>query len=410
MPGSADSDEARPPGASACSTSSGPPTPTWTRRSQTAQDTTAAADRRAAQLAQLLFGGLAVASWLTGLALAVLHQRHLLAPVEHIRRTLRRLAAGDLTARAVLAGPDEMRTLIDSLNGLAAETERLLTAEQARAARGELRQAVAAELRVDRDPRVGVERVAALIGRALGAEQVHAVLTLQRGAGLATAWPPGAPVLDSDDATTIRVAAPWQVHAVPAVPGAVAMTLRGDPDCPPRTALRRPPSRPARGHRQEHRLLAAIGREIDHAVRQERMRLRQERLISELRILDEQKDVFVATVTHELRTPLTSILGYTEILADGDGGDLSPAQLRGVTAIRRNAHRLQATVGDLLLLDRANERVGARSVPVDLAALVAALHDELAAAARARTCGARSTRSRPGCAATPTTCNALCAT
>ena len=200
-----------------------------------------AAAARAAQLAQLVFALLAAAILVIGLVLAVLHQRQLLEPVEHIRQTLRRLADGDLAARAVPAGPGEMRTLIRILNDLAAETER----------------------------------------------------------------------------------------------------LQG----------------------------------------------RQARLISELRILDEQKDVFVATVTHELRTPLTSILGYTEVLADGSGGELSPVQRRGVSAILRNAHRLEATVGDLLLLDRGGDRTGRPAVPVDLAVLATGLHADLGPAARAKDLG-----------------------
>jgi signal transduction histidine kinase len=132
----------------------------------------------------------------------------------------------------------------------------------------------------------------------------------------------------------------------------------------------------------EHRLLVALADEIDHAIRRRRLRLRQARLISELRTLDEQKDVFVSTVTHELRTPLTSILGYAEMLADGDG--VSPAERRGLDAILRNAHRLQATVSDLLLLDRSTDRAEAEPVPVDLAALAGTLHDDLNSAATAK--------------------------
>jgi signal transduction histidine kinase len=134
----------------------------------------------------------------------------------------------------------------------------------------------------------------------------------------------------------------------------------------------------------ECRLLTALAREIDHTVRQRRLAYRQARLISELRGLDERKDAFVATVTHELRTPLTSILGYTEMLADGDGGDLSPLQQRGVGVILRNALRLQETVADLLLLDRATQRAGASHLPVDLAAVMAGVCAALEPAARTR--------------------------
>jgi signal transduction histidine kinase len=45
---------------------------------------------------------------------------------------------------------------------------------------------------------------------------------------------------------------------------------------------------------------------------------------------------------------------------------------------------LQATVGDLLLLDRSTDRAEAEPVPVDLAALAATLHDDLHSAATAK--------------------------
>ncbi|MET8154568.1 HAMP domain-containing sensor histidine kinase [Actinoplanes sp. NPDC049668] len=100
--------------------------------------------------------------------------------------------------------------------------------------------------------------------------------------------------------------------------------------------------------------------------------------------LDERVNALVATVTHELRTPLTNILGYAELLADGDGGELSPAQRRGVGAILRNARRLQDIVSDLLLLDRAAGAPGAGAVPVGLSTVIAALHAEFAPVARER--------------------------
>lgn len=64
--------------------------------------------------------------------------------------------------------------------------------------------------------------------------------------------------------------------------------------------------------------------------------------------LDRMKNDFVASVSHELRTPLTSIRGYTELLADGDAGDLNPGQAEYVEIIDRNGRRLLALVSDLL--------------------------------------------------------------
>ena len=69
-----------------------------------------------------------------------------------------------------------------------------------------------------------------------------------------------------------------------------------------------------------------------------------------LRELDRLKDEFIALVSHELRTPLTSIRGYTELLLDGEAGDLSDDQRQFLGVVERNSHRLLHLVGDLLFL------------------------------------------------------------
>ena len=69
-----------------------------------------------------------------------------------------------------------------------------------------------------------------------------------------------------------------------------------------------------------------------------------------LRELDRLKDEFIALVSHELRTPLTSIRGYTELLLDGEAGELGDDQRRFLGVVDRNAHRLLHLVGDLLFL------------------------------------------------------------
>ena len=69
-----------------------------------------------------------------------------------------------------------------------------------------------------------------------------------------------------------------------------------------------------------------------------------------LRELDRLKDEFIALVSHELRTPLTSIRGYTELLLDGEAGELGDDQRQFLGVVERNAHRLLHLVGDLLFL------------------------------------------------------------
>ncbi|GEK86844.1 two-component sensor histidine kinase [Microbacterium aerolatum] len=58
------------------------------------------------------------------------------------------------------------------------------------------------------------------------------------------------------------------------------------------------------------------------------------------------REDLVASVSHELRTPLTAILGYLELVLDGD--DLSAASRRGLEVAERNAARLLDIIADLL--------------------------------------------------------------
>lgn len=69
-----------------------------------------------------------------------------------------------------------------------------------------------------------------------------------------------------------------------------------------------------------------------------------------LRQLDLAKNEFVSTVSHELRTPVTSIVGYTEMLADGSPVSPDPAQLPLLDIIARNGARLITLCNDLLAL------------------------------------------------------------
>ena len=78
----------------------------------------------------------------------------------------------------------------------------------------------------------------------------------------------------------------------------------------------------------------------------------EQRYVTSLEELDQQKSDFTATTSHELRTPLTSIAGYLELLTDGDFGDLAPAQVRALEVVSRNVDRLRSLIDDLLLLNR----------------------------------------------------------
>jgi signal transduction histidine kinase len=74
--------------------------------------------------------------------------------------------------------------------------------------------------------------------------------------------------------------------------------------------------------------------------------------VTRQRELDRLKDEFVATVSHELRTPLTSMMGFLQMIREGEAGDLTPEQDRFLSIVYRSSERLQRLVGDLLFVAR----------------------------------------------------------
>jgi PAS domain S-box-containing protein len=80
-----------------------------------------------------------------------------------------------------------------------------------------------------------------------------------------------------------------------------------------------------------------------------------------LRIIDENRNQFLAIVSHELRTPLTSIVSFIELIR-GEAEGLTPEGLSFLDIIERNADRLHRLVGDLLMLDRLE----AGALPLEL--------------------------------------------
>ena len=114
---------------------------------------------------------------------------------------------------------------------------------------------------------------------------------------------------------------------------------------------------------------ADVGRGLHHA----RLFEAENRLVDELRGLDQVKSDFLATVSHELRTPLTSIAGYIEILRDRTAGPLTTAQEQMVNSVDRNTARLRRLIEDVLTLSKI-ESGAFRSMmrPVSLTEIVSA--------------------------------------
>jgi signal transduction histidine kinase len=79
---------------------------------------------------------------------------------------------------------------------------------------------------------------------------------------------------------------------------------------------------------------------------------RLEQALAKLKEADRLKSNFLATVSHELRTPLTSIIGYSEMLAEGIAGALSDEQSEFVRTIHAKGGQLLGLITGLLDLSK----------------------------------------------------------
>jgi signal transduction histidine kinase len=88
------------------------------------------------------------------------------------------------------------------------------------------------------------------------------------------------------------------------------------------------------------------------------------------------KDEFLANISHDLRTPLNVAIGYTQLLADGAFGPLTPEQTDALARILRSATTQLGLVDDLLELARMERgTLAVRREPVAVADLVPALRE-----------------------------------
>jgi signal transduction histidine kinase len=90
-----------------------------------------------------------------------------------------------------------------------------------------------------------------------------------------------------------------------------------------------------------------------------------------LKELDRLKSAFLATVSHELRTPLTSIIGYSEMLAEGLAGALNEEQVDYVRTIMEKGETLLKLISSILDISQIEAgKVRLNFEPMDVLELV----------------------------------------
>ncbi len=89
---------------------------------------------------------------------------------------------------------------------------------------------------------------------------------------------------------------------------------------------------------------------------------------------ERMKTEFVALVSHELRTPLTPILGFTDLLLEGEAGPLDEHVRRYISYIKVNADRLLRLANDTLDMTRVEAgRVDLRPERIRVAKLLSSI-------------------------------------
>ncbi len=354
------------------------------------------AAQSAADRAATIGGILAALAILLGLAGVIATLRGVTRPLRGMVRVLRRLASGDHTARAALTGPAEIQEVARSLNLLADEGDRLRARDTESGRMREMARQVGLCIREHLRVEDLVNEARQAIEHNLGADlaYLHVVQNGRLGppVGHERDWvmPDGfLDTLEHEGSRALFQAAYWRRASLvtqdltgpegklipPAIlrpllaAGIVSQVLTpfgsGSELLGIMAVVRTrhgPPWSAAEVAAIES-IAADLGGGLHHA----RLYEAENRLVDELRRVDQAKSDFLATVSHELRTPLTSIAGYVEILRDLAAGPLTPAQDQMLETVDRNAARLRHLIEDVLTLSKIESGAFKTSKrPVDL--------------------------------------------
>lgn len=290
---------------------------------QDAMQRKSAQARRSAERTTALVVAIAVAAVLAGAFGSAWLTARLLQPLAALSQTVRRIAKGDLDARARVTGEDEIAALAAEFNAMAERLRQYRTSSL-----GELLQAQqASQATIDSlpDPIVIVEASGAVLNLNAAAE-----VLFPRAAGA----PPSVAALEPGLRETVeRVRAHVLGGKGPYLPRGFEEAVKVEGAEGARHLL----PRAAPLYSEEGAITGAT------IVLQDVTRLMR---------FDELKNDLVATVAHQFRTPLTSLRMAIHLCAGEVVGPLTEKQADLMFAARQDCERLQAIVDDLLDLSR----------------------------------------------------------
>jgi two-component system, OmpR family, phosphate regulon sensor histidine kinase PhoR len=338
--------------------------------------------------------------------------RWISGPLHAATTAARRRAMGDTGARAVPGGPADVRDLALSINFLADEGDRVRAAEDERTRlQAKVRQA-SVQIREHLRGEAIIRETVTAIHEHLAVDVVWVGMVsgerLTPADGDPGAWGQGADIVGYFPPDSVgwmrdvyRHRSSYRVQDLHAqaeeIPAEIRKTLlsqgaasllltpfgAGQELLGCLTLLRNDPGNPWTQAEIEavESLAGDIGRGLEHA----RLYEGEERLVAELKSLDQAKSSFLASASHDLRTPLTSIISYVELLSDSEAGLVQPAQAKMLETVDRNTRRLKTTIEDMLTISKIE--LGAftsRLHPLDLTSLVPAAADVIRPSAAAR--------------------------
>jgi two-component system, OmpR family, phosphate regulon sensor histidine kinase PhoR len=327
--------------------------------------------------------------------------RTITRPLGGLTATVRRLTAGDLSARARVTGTAEVRQVAESINAQADESDRLRAQEaesnrlraMAREAGLRIREHLVTD-EVLNAGRFAVEQIldtdivylrlvedgqlSSAIGRLppwlIPAEVIRSQMTTEAMDDLFGAFRAQSSWVIQDLRGPEGVQIPPHIRDTMLKAGAVRQLLTpfgvGNEMLGVIVAQRLAEDgawTPAEVDAMES-VAADLGRGLNHA----RLYETENRLVEELKTLDHAKSTFFATVSHELRAPLTTIEGYVEMFGDGEAGEVTPQQRQMLDTIDRSTVRLRNLVEDLFTLAKLESGAFTTVLrPVDLAGIIA---------------------------------------
>ncbi|MGY6501837.1 MAG: sensor histidine kinase [Acidimicrobiales bacterium] len=311
---------------------------------------------------------------LAALVLTLYARREIVAPLAHLDRALTEMGAGNTAVSVDPSGAREIQNLAAAVTDLGTATRQLDAVRNRRTDHLVRSADLARQVRSELDAAQVIFVAARGIGEALDADVVVISLDIEPGVGVAwsprgiTLDPPPLPpstrraldaaiaeagvVIVDDIANDPRTADPeTRAHAAAFDIGSVLVGAVATGSATIGTVL------VGSQHRRswdpfESELLVSTARELGVAVEHAALFERERQMVSELQALDTARSEFVSSVSHELRTPLASIMGYAEMLRDGDAGEVNDAQDAMLDAVDRNAARLLGLIEDLLIVAR----------------------------------------------------------